>query len=189
MAHAEHVTPSKLFICPIIFFASLSIGARDCLWTTGYTAPDTNYPSCGDVYTSGAGGDVSGMGAYGSTADTGSSGAGGGSFSDPGDPGDPSPEGLMCEDGAELSEYVRCWGLGSTACAAQCSAIGAHCVEHAVHPENPSVGIGDLKQCMSNTLASTCTYCFTNGDVCTFICAFMGCGVPGCINTGGKGCE
>jgi hypothetical protein len=93
------------------------------------------------------------------------------------------------DDSTEMGTYIRCRGLGSTACAAQCNAIGAYCVEHAVHPENPSIGIGDLKQCMNNPLSSTCSYCYSNGDVCTFICVLKGCGVGRCTNTGGKGCE
>jgi hypothetical protein len=93
------------------------------------------------------------------------------------------------KDGTEQGTYIRCLGVGSTACAQQCNAIGAYCVEHAVHPENPSVGIGDLKQCMSNFLSSTCSYCYSNGDVCTFLYVVKGIGVGGCTNTGGKGCE
>ena len=93
------------------------------------------------------------------------------------------------EGGSEQGTYIRCLGLGPTACAAQCNAIGAHCVELATHPTDPSQGIGALKQCMDNTLSSTCSYCYANGDVCTFIHVFMGIGVPGCTNTGGKGCE
>jgi hypothetical protein len=91
--------------------------------------------------------------------------------------------------GSELGTYLRCWGLGPTACAARCNAIGAHCVEFATHPEDPSQGIGALKQCMDDMLTYTCSYCYANGDVCTFIYARFGIGIGRCTNTGGKGCE
>ena len=93
------------------------------------------------------------------------------------------------EDGTELGTYIRCRGLGPIACAAQCNTIGAYCVEYAIHPDDPSQGAGVLKQCMSNSLSSTCSYCYANGDVCTFIYVIKGIGVGGCTNTGGKGCE
>jgi hypothetical protein len=93
------------------------------------------------------------------------------------------------EGGSEQSTYIRCLGLGSTACAAQCNAIGAYCVEYATHPKNPSLGTGGLKQCLENLASYTCTYCYSNGDVCTFIWARFGIGLGDCTNTGGKGCE
>jgi hypothetical protein len=93
------------------------------------------------------------------------------------------------EGGSEQGTYIRCLGLGPTACAAQCNAIGAYCVEYAIHPEDPSQGAGTLKQCLDNLASYTCTYCYANGDVCTFIWARFGIGHGGCTNTGGKGCE
>lgn len=42
---------------------------------------------------------------------------------------------------------------------------------------------------MEGLLSHTCTYCYPNGDACTFICAYKGCGFGRCTNTGGKGCE
>src|SRR5262245_18928965 len=39
----------------------------------------------------------------------------------------------------------------------------------------PIFSIGPLKQCMEGMASYTCTYCYPNGDVCSFICAFMGC--------------
>ena len=93
------------------------------------------------------------------------------------------------EGGSEQSTYIRCLGLGPTACAVQCNAIGAYCVEYATHPKNPSLGAGALKQCLDNMLSYTCTYCYSNGDACTFIYARFGIGVGDCTNTGGKGCE
>jgi hypothetical protein len=103
----------------------------------------------------------------------------------PSSPDDGGPDG----GGTELSTYIRCWGLGPTACAARCNAVGAYCVEFATHTENPSIGIGALKQCMENTLSYTCSYCYDNGDVCTILYARFGIGMGGCTNTGGKGCE
>jgi hypothetical protein len=93
------------------------------------------------------------------------------------------------EGGSEQSTYIRCLGLGPTACALQCNAIGAHCVEYAIHPEDPSQGAGALKQCASFMASSTCSYCYSNGDVCTFIYMISGMGLGRCTNTGGKGCE
>jgi hypothetical protein len=93
------------------------------------------------------------------------------------------------DGGSEQSTYIRCLGLGPIACAAQCRAAGAYCVEYAIHPEDPSQGAGALKQCLDTALSYTCTYCYSNGDVCTFIYARFGIGHGGCTNTGGKGCE
>jgi hypothetical protein len=93
------------------------------------------------------------------------------------------------ESGSEQSTYIRCLGLGSIACAAQCRAAGAYCVEYAIHPKNPSLGAGGLKQCVSLLASSTCTYCYPNGDACTFIYLMGGMGLGDCTNTGGKGCE
>jgi hypothetical protein len=93
------------------------------------------------------------------------------------------------EGGSEQSTYIRCLGLGPTACALQCNAIGAYCVEYAIHPEDPSQGAGVLKQCVSFLASSTCTYCYANGDACTFIYVIGGMGLGRCTNTGGKGCE
>ena len=93
------------------------------------------------------------------------------------------------EGGSEQSTYIRCLGLGPIVCSAQCRAVGAYCVEYAIHPEDPSQGAGALKQCLDNLASYTCTYCYSNGDVCTFIWARFGIGHGGCTNTGGKGCE
>ncbi len=93
------------------------------------------------------------------------------------------------EGGSEQSTYIRCLGLGPIACAAQCRAIGAYCVEYAIHPEDPSQGAGALKQCVNFLASSTCTYCYPNGDACTFIYVMGGMGLGRCTNTGGKGCE
>jgi hypothetical protein len=90
---------------------------------------------------------------------------------------------------SELGTYVRCLGLDPTACAIKCNAIGAYCVELASHPKKSDGGIGTLKQCMNNTSMSTCTYCYSNKDVCSFIYVL---GRPVwslCNYTGGKGCE
>jgi hypothetical protein len=154
----------------------------------------------------GAGGDGSGTsvgsgaGVGGSSAVSVGAGAGGGEAWTKGGHGHPArarrrhrrhPSGIGTAQQADcpLSTYIRCWGMGPTACSERCFAIGAYCDEHAVHPENPSIGIGNLKQCMENTLSYTCTYCYSNGDVCTFIRARFGLGLGRCTNTGGKGCE
>lgn len=118
----------------------------------------------------------------------GADGSGGDIGAGDSNPGD--PEAQTCMDGSELGTYLRCVAQGTKECSARCFAIGAYCVEHAAHPENPANGlIGDLKQCMENLASYTCTYCYSNGDVCTYICAFKGCGFGRCTNTGGKGCE
>ena len=95
--------------------------------------------------------------------------------------------GDICGSGTELGTYIRCLGLPPAACEDQCFAIQAYCVYGAYHPKKANGGIGNLKQCMRNTLGYTCTYCYpSNGDVCTFV-------YPGgwslCSYTGGKGCE
>ncbi len=156
----------KIHIIPAILFGLMLIGADDCSPSSCKT--ESEPPPCSEVSLgpSGAGGD----------------GAGGS-----GDPGDVEPQ--SCTDGSELGTYIRCRGLGPSACAAQCNAIGAYCVEFATHPEKPSIGIGPLKQCMEGMATYTCTYCYDNGDVCSFICALKGCGFGKCTNTGGKGCE
>ena len=100
-----------------------------------------------------------------------------------------SDDGDSKGDGSELGTYIRCLGLGPTACAIRCRAIGAPCVEYATHPKNPSLGAGALKQCMDAMVSSTCTYCYSNGDVCSFIYMMHGMGLGDCTNTGGKGCE
>ena len=100
-----------------------------------------------------------------------------------------SDDGDSQGDGSDLSTYIRCLGLGPIACAAQCRAAGAYCVEYAIHPEDPSQGAGALKQCVSFLASSTCTYCYPNGDACTFIYMMAGMGLGKCTNTGGKGCE
>ncbi|MEO7591323.1 MAG: hypothetical protein ABI134_08930, partial [Byssovorax sp.] len=112
-----------------------------------------------------------------------------------GDPYNPcvtpdTPEKGSSSGGAsELGTYIRCRGLGPIACSAQCWAAGAYCVEYAIHPKNPSQGAGPLKQCVNFLASSTCTYCYPNGDACTFIYMMGGMGLGDCTNTGGKGCE
>lgn len=172
----------KIHVIAVVLLASMLIGADDCGLSSCGTNADP--PPCGQVLI-GVGGDT-GMGGDTGIGGVGDSDTGAGGSNDP---GDPAPESLTCVDGSEMGTYIRCRGIGSTACAAQCNAIGAYCVELATHPENPSIGVGALKQCMSNTFSSTCTYCYSNGDVCTFICVNKGCGVGRCTNTGGKGCE
>ena len=93
------------------------------------------------------------------------------------------------DGGSEQGTYIRCLGLGPIECSAQCRAAGAYCVEYAIHPEDPSQGAGALKQCLDNLASFTCSYCHSNGDVCTFIWARFGIGLGRCTNTGGKGCE
>jgi hypothetical protein len=138
----------------------------------------------GMVGNTGAGGAPMSMGAGGAATVAVAASVGAGA----GDP-EPTPQGLTCDDGSELSTYIRCLGMGPMACSERCFGIGAYCVEYAVHPNNPSIGNGALKQCMENTLSYTCTYCYDNGDVCTFIRARFGLSVGGCTNTRGKGCE
>lgn len=75
-------------------------------------------------------------------------------------------------------------------CEAMCFDIGATCAGLKTHPYGSMGGIGRLKQCQNNTLNHTCTYCYANGDVCTFLYTpLTPTGTPFCSYTGGKGCE
>jgi len=80
--------------------------------------------------------------------------------------------------------------LDPMTCMAMCYDIGANCLAPLrTHPYGSMGGIGKLKQCMSNTLGRTCTYCFSNGDVCSWVYEL---GVElrvFCSYTGGKGCD
>lgn len=86
----------------------------------------------------------------------------------------------------EMGTYIRCRGLDPMTCEALCFDIGATCAGLKTHPYGSKGGIGRLKQCESSPISHTCTYCYANGDVCTFL--HPG-GVPFCGYTGGKGCE
>ena len=75
-------------------------------------------------------------------------------------------------------------------CEEACFNIGASCVTWTEHPYGSMAGgPGKLKQCMSNTLNYTCTYCFPNGDVCTrtYLKGFPPFWL--CSYTGGQGCD
>jgi len=179
----------------LVLVACASLGAAlisgcDKLGLGGSGGASGGAPPCNDVLigppvTPGVGGEGVGgyVGGVGGGGDVGGGGVGGGDTN----PGDAVTQ--TCTDGSELGTYIRCRGLGPKACAAWCQSEGAYCVEHMTHPYNPSVGMGDLKQCMENLMSYTCTYCYSNGDVCTSICALKGCANAGCTNTGGKGCE
>jgi hypothetical protein len=127
---------------------------------------------------------------------SGAGGSGGGaaaSAPDGGDTGDPNPADAVsqtCMDGSELGTYIRCRGLTADACEEACFDIGAYCSPFVLHPYKSMGGTGTLKQCQSNTLNYTCTYCFpANGDVCT---RTKLAGLPQfwlCNYTGGKGCD
>jgi hypothetical protein len=155
----------------------------------GTGTPPCNQVLIGPPVTPGMGG----SGAGGSGA--GGSGAGGAAASalDGGDTGDPNPADAVsqtCMDGSELSTYIRCRGLTAAACEEACLNVGAYCNALVSHPYGSMGGIGRLKQCQSNTLNYTCTYCFIdNGDVCTRTKLK---GFPQfwlCSYTGGKGCD
>lgn len=75
-------------------------------------------------------------------------------------------------------------------CEEMCFDIGATCAGLKTHPYGSKGGIGKLKQCMDNATSHTCTYCYENGDVCTFLYTVLTpTGKPFCGYTGGKGCE
>jgi hypothetical protein len=108
-------------------------------------------------------------------------------------PASPAPSGGEAGDfGTDLGTYIRCRGIDDPwKCAELCFDIGAtRCVGLMTHPYGSMGGIGKLKQCQSNLLNSTCTYCFDNGDVCTFLhTPLTPLGTPFCGYTGGKGCD
>jgi hypothetical protein len=105
--------------------------------------------------------------------------------------GGPGAQPQSCgDDGADLGTYIRCRGLDPMTCEAMCFDIGATCAALKTHPYGSAGGIGKLKQCMSNTTSHTCTFCFPNGDVCTWLYTFLTpTGTPFCSYTGGKGCD
>jgi hypothetical protein len=202
-------------IVSVIFLAWFTVGACDvsgqpCGLLNTSACDPLPIPSCASIGLGDGGGSagVGGGGVGGSVGVGGAAGQGGnmsmdtsnatsatstgaastsaGSGAGGGDPGDPSPQNLTCMDGDEVDTYIRCRGMGPIACSAQCNAIGAYCVEYASQPYSPSAGIGSLKQCKNGLISYTCTYCYTNGDTCTFV--YPG-GLPLCNYTGGKGCE
>ncbi|MFO0762480.1 MAG: hypothetical protein U0359_38935 [Byssovorax sp.] len=163
------------------------IGA--CNYTEGdcYPVGQSDGPAAADVGV----GVGSGAGGYGSgdAPKSGGTGANACNMGDLSDDPTSSGSGAPPDEGTEAGTYIRCLGQGPKECSARCFAAGAYCVEYMTHPEDPSLGSGTLKQCMDNWLSFTCTYCYPNGDVCTYICAKFGCGFGRCTNTGGKGCE
>lgn len=163
-------------------------GCKDGRLGLGGNGGNGESPPCDDVLigppvTPGAGaggGGVSGVGG----GDVSGGNVGGGSTN----PGDAVSQ--TCMNESELSTYIRCRGLAADACEEACLNIGAQCNALAVHPYGSMGGIGRLKQCQSNALNYTCTYCFSdNGDVCTRTKLK---GLPQfwlCSYTGGKGCD
>jgi hypothetical protein len=81
-------------------------------------------------------------------------------------------------------------GLSPVACQEACYNVFAYCNVTEEHPYGSMAGgSGKLKQCQSNLLNYTCTYCYPNGDVCTMTKLK---GLPSfwlCSYTGGKGCD
>ena len=163
-------------------------GCKDGGLGLGGAGGGTEAPPCNDVLigppvtpgVAGEGGGVSGVGG-GSV----SSGDVGGGSTNPEDAASQA-----CLNGSDLSTYIRCRGLTADACEEACLAIGATCNALVTHPYGSMGGIGRLKQCQSNALNYTCTYCFPdNGDVCTRTKLK---GFPRfwlCSYTGGKGCD
>ncbi len=71
-----------------------------------------------------------------------------------------------------LGIAVDCAGTRITGSAAPVwSGVAVRCSAGPI--KNLTLGIGALKQCMENTLSYTCSYCYCNGDVCTFIYAVL----------------
>jgi hypothetical protein len=92
----------------------------------------------------------------------------------------------MCSGSTELGLYTKCAGVTPDVCVQMCANTGAYCIAYLPHPYTSGL-VGGLKQCLKTFLGGTCTYCFSNGDVCTVMKE-----LPGkwfCSNTGGKGCE
>jgi hypothetical protein len=148
-----------------------------------------NY-TVGECYPRGQSGGTTGAGAgSGSTAvGVGASASGDYAADPPKQPQDatnPPPDCNSPPDATELGTYIRCRGLDAMTCVEMCYDIGVTCAPLRTHPYGSKGGIGRLKQCMSNTTGGTCTYCYENGDVCTFISGR----IPLCGYTGGKGCE
>ncbi|MFT3767285.1 MAG: hypothetical protein QM820_17440 [Minicystis sp.] len=161
--------------------AILLASGCDQLGLSGSGGAGGDAPPCNDVLvgppvTPGAGDGAGGyVGAgYVGDSDTGS--------------GDAAPQ--TCIDGSDLSTYIRCRDLTSVACQEACFNIGASCNVTEPHPYGSMAGgLGTLKQCQSNALNWTCTYCYPNGDVCTKTRLK---GLPSfwlCSYTGGKGCD
>lgn len=109
-------------------------------------------------------------------------------------PQEPDSEGAQAQcgriqSGSPQGTYVRCVREDPVTCMGKCAEIGANCAGMRPHAYKTDAGSGSLKQCMSNTVAHTCTYCFRNGDTCTWS---FNMGLPPfalCNYTGGKGCE
>jgi hypothetical protein len=185
-------TLSFIMLASSLTAVACNISGQPCgLLNTSACDPSPVYPTCkllgfGGSGAGAGGGDGAGGDPGTSTSDSTAMSTSAGSGAGGGDPS-PSPQDVdFCMDGMELDTWFRCRGLSPTACAAQCKAIGAYCVELAAQPYSPSAGIGNLKQCKSGTPTWTCTYCYVSGDVCTF---FYPGGLPLCTYTGGKGCD
>jgi hypothetical protein len=200
-----------LLTCLLILSASPLLGSYCALTMIGEPVPTPPTP-CSEVLIAGSmgGGDMGGGGGAGGSSGAGggggalasmgaggapasaaaSTGAGAGPGAGGGDPGNQMDmgydTGTCTDDSGQLDTWFRCFGLGPAACAAQCAAIGRTCAGYAYHPYSPSVGLGPLKQCKNGFPTSSCTYCYNNGDVCTF---FYPGALPLCSYTGGKGCE
>lgn len=189
----NHPTMMKLLVLGLASgFGILLAPACDQLGLSGGGGAGGGAPACDDVLIgppvtpgtggAGVGGYVGGAGGEGGYV--GGSYVGGGGGSDPGD-----AVSQTCMDGSDLSTYLRCRGLSPAACQKACFDIGASCNVVEPHPYGSGGGPGGLKQCQSNALNWTCTYCYANGDVCTKARVK---GVPSfwlCSYTGGKGCD
>jgi hypothetical protein len=152
-----------------------------------------NY-TVGECYPRGQSGGNTGAGAAGSVAvGVGASATGDYAADPPKQPQDatnPPPDCNSPPDATELGTYIRCRGLDAMTCVEMCYDIGAICAPLRVHPYGSMGGNGRLKQCMENTTSHTCTYCYENGDVCSFLYSVLTpTGRPFCGYTGGKGCE
>jgi hypothetical protein len=163
-------------------------GFTACNYTVGECYPRGEADGAADV---GVGVGPSGAGGYG---DMPPGGGGTGANACNAAPDSPSGEGAPTpappNDGTELGTYVRCRGLGPMDCEALCFDIGAKCAGLKTHPYGSQGGTGRLKQCQSNAMNHTCTYCYENGDYCTFLyTVFTPTGTPLCGYNGGKGCE
>jgi hypothetical protein len=146
----------RLSSLAVLVLACASIGADGCFgnpfdknaWSGVTTSGAGANDGCGTLQGQGGGyGGAPGAGGADVGAGAGVSGVDAAAGAGGGDPGY-SPQTSSSCDGEEQGTYIRCWGMGPTACAARCNAIGAYCVELATHPTNPSIGIGNLKQCM-----------------------------------------
>lgn len=142
-------------------------GIASCNYTVG---------ECWPVGQGGGSGTESVAAGGGVILPTGPSGAGGSGDQPPKEPQttDPEPE-IKCNSDEEEEEadkenhgdgsaephakdpQVKCAVPGSSACVAQCDAIGAYCVHHAEHPYKPPA-IGDLYWCKGGKPTWTCSY-------------------------------